>query len=123
MKIQSPIIKTSKPQFEKFQDCFIQYQKIFNLQDYVVVFDCSYIDGNFGHIRTNSEARTAFVTLTDKIHKNDKEYFDVNEVAKHECIHLLLSDLTYIACERFGNLDTLKKEEEKVVRLLTKLIR
>ena len=123
MRKQSQITKKiTEKDFKLFQEEFKKYQKIFNVQDYTIVFNQGLIDGNFANIQTNSEMRTAFVTLADKIHKDDIEHFDIKECAKHEALHLFLSDIVYLACERFGNLDTIKKEEEKLVRLLTNVI-
>jgi hypothetical protein len=115
--------KINDQEFKLFQEEFKKYQKLLNLQDYKVVFECRHIDGNFGQIQSNSEMRTAFVTLTNIVCSSDIEYFDIKETAKHEAMHLLLADITYLACERFGNLDTIKKEEEKIVRLLTEVVK
>jgi hypothetical protein len=111
-------MKTTKQQFDRFCDVFNGYMVEFGLTQYRVSFEHVDIDGCYADITADSQNCVATVRLN----KNVDEWVDLESVALHECLHLLLAELTGLARCRFVSEDGLERAEEGCIRRLQRVI-
>ena len=100
------------------------WQRELGLMQYNLSF--SYTDlGNdscgdvlFGRLSVNEMGKIATIELLDDYPKSYKEDFDVEEIARHEMLHLLTQRLYWLGIQRYLNPSDLIEEWEAVtVRL------
>ena len=94
-------MKTTKKQFELFQDEFTKWQVKFELSHYRIDFYLKDIESR-ACIKIDNYGKCAAVTL----HNSWKELdpiteYKVKDAAKHEAIHLLLSRFSDLAESRY----------------------
>lgn len=92
---------------------------MFSLGEYTVTFEKKKLTDCYAKINAEAEGCIATVTVSDM-----KEWTDdmVDLVAKHECIHLLLTRLTEIGSRRFTSQEEIDAENERVACILEKLL-
>lgn len=92
---------------------------MFSLGEYTITFERKKLTDCYAKINAEAEGCIAAVTVSDM-----KEWTDemVDLVAKHECIHLLLTRLTEIGSRRFVSQDEIDNENERVACILEKLL-
>lgn len=115
--------KTSKADFNKFKREFMYWVDVFGLKGYKIYFHHEPLNSSYADIDTDEAGKLADVRynslLTD--HKKKKS-FGPESVAKHEAIHLLLSRLFYLGVQRYTASGEIANEEEKLVRILEKVL-
>ena len=116
------MIKTTQAQFEEFKAEFMKYVELFGLKDYQIYFEHKKLEDSFADISVNCNACIATVVMAQEIPGECKFDFCPKESAKHEAIHLLLSRLYDIADCRYVQPEELKIEDERVVRILQKVL-
>lgn len=110
--------------FELFKKEFKYWQERFGLLDWKVYFRHEPLDDMFACLVRQRNGRVATATISNKIDKYNKDLVDPKGSAKHEALHLLLSDFYLAAVERYISSETeLEREEEKVVVKLMEIIK
>lgn len=110
--------------FEVFKKEFKYWQERFGLLDWEVYFKHEPVDAGFACIHYKNNSRVATATINSDVDAYNKELVDPKGSAKHEAIHLLLSDFFIMANERYiSSEDEIEREEEKLVVKLMKIIK
>ena len=114
--------KTTRKEFEAFCDAFCRWQNTFGLGEYTVDFE----------LEDHSEYSTISVDATDCVASATfckyvpadcgMSLKEAEETGKHEAIHLLFARFSDLAGNRFTSKDELYHEEERIVRILEKLL-
>ncbi len=119
-------MKTTKLDFEVFQEEFLRWVELFGLKEYELLF--YHLDTKIqgtpldASLLVNSEGKFAEVTFSLTVCcKRGRNH--AKDCAKHEAIHLLLEKLTWIAGCRFLNDGEIKNENEAIVRRLEKVLK
>lgn len=112
--------QTTKQEFARFQAAFERWQTTFGLKDWKVWFEHLPIDDSYATLTTNVQWRIA----TARFNLNVLDNFEPipERHALHECIHLLLTRLSWIASCRYLNDGEIHEEEEALVRRLEKVL-
>ena len=111
-------MKTTKKHFELFKKWFKHYQDKFQLNEYRADFFHEKTGTSRAQIATNQMGKVTRVSFSTKWGegKLDEEFIKIT--AMHECFHLLLSRLRWIAGCRFIGEEEITEEDERVVRKL-----
>ena len=107
----------SKNEFLQFKKKFLQYQEKFGMTGWRVDFIHEDTEGDNAIIGFNQDGRIATVGLSNRSIKGN-----VLRTAKHEAIHLLLSDYNYLAHDRYTTIRQIEQTEEGLVMKLANLI-
>ena len=108
---------TTARDFELFKKTFRKYQVSFGLTGWRVYFKHEELEGCFANISFNGSDYVATVRLAS----NDKSG-NVQEQAKHECLHLLIARLEVEATTRFSTDDAIREASEEAVHRLMEVI-
>ncbi|MET0038791.1 MAG: hypothetical protein ABW041_01430 [Dehalococcoides mccartyi] len=108
--------------FSTFKKEFEFWMNKFGCTDWQVIFKYENLDNANAEISRDAETRYAVVTLASNIPDDIKKFKPVSSLAKHEAIHLLLSNLYCLAQSRHVSNAELATEEEKLVVKLVNLI-
>lgn len=104
-------MKTTVAHFKQFQKFCRTWQQRFGLTSYKLYFRHEKLDGKYGSTGYRINARTAGVTLAtewnDERSLNSRE---LNRLAKHELLHLLLGELFVLAEDRYASADSLDRD-------------
>ena len=109
-----------KNSFDKFKVYFKHYQDKFGLANYDVKFYNKDLKDSIAEIIIDYSACIAEVSCSTK-HKF-KNVDQIRKTALHECVHLLLGELSYYARARFVIPENLGIAEEKICTLLEGII-
>jgi hypothetical protein len=111
-------MKTTKAEYESFKKEFRRLQKLFNLNDYKVVFEMSSLkkENANAQILYNTTNRTVRVIVATSHEGNDFE-----RSAKHEVTHLLCAELSVIARGRYIQEHEIESAEEKIANVISRL--
>jgi len=110
--------KTTKAEFAQFKRHFLFWQKRFGLTDWSVCFHHETFEGGYACISSDANTRRADVTLNlDKL-----ENIDIGRLGLHECLHLLVADLSSLGGERFVTEEDINRAEESLVVRLEKVL-
>lgn len=116
-------MKTTTPeQFEKFKKYFTEYQNLFGLNNYNIVFKLVKLKYAWASILPDEEGYFATVKLTEDIKPNEKTDEDLKKFALHEVVHLLTDRLAWIGLCRFIDDNEIKCEVESLTVRLTNII-
>jgi len=113
-------MKTSKADFSEFKKAFKEYVELFGLKMYTVYYYHEKIDGAYAGIEIDNSGMAAQVKLSTEV---DKDWDNSRNSAKHEAIHLLISNLGALAQSRFITPDQVYEENERIVAVLEKVIK
>ena len=113
-------MKTSKADFSEFKKAFKEYVELFGLKMYTVYYYHEKIDGAYAGIEIDNSGMAAQVKLSTEV---DKDWDNSRNSAKHEAIHLLISNLGALAKSRFITPDQVYEENERIVAVLEKVIK
>ena len=111
-------------EFNRYKKKFIKMQQILNLRCYHIYFKFEPIKNAYAKIFVDQEGGCATVTLSneeDKLQYNERP--SPEQLAIHEVSHLFMAKLGYLAKERFVDENELEIEEEKLVRILERLLK
>ena len=115
--------KTSKAEFNRFKKEFLRWMEILSIKGFKPYFFHEPLDGNYASITVNESGKACNVSYTSELSKIDKEQSDGPEShAKHEAIHLFISKIRYLGEERFTASSEIRNEEERLVRILEKVL-
>jgi hypothetical protein len=109
--------------FEEFKDWFNFYQKRFGLSGYRVGFKFENLGSDNAGININQTEMTALVRLNSKVPKEEREFHNAKEHAKHEALHLLVGRLEKNGRFRYATDGEIYEATEELVRRLEKLIK
>lgn len=117
-------MKTTKKHFQIFKDECKKWQDVFHLNGFDLRIDWKKTSENRAEIDICSlNDGIIIISLGKEITPDEDCTNEVIKVAaKHEMIHALLAEYTYMACRRFVNKDEEYKLAEKLVNKLMKLI-
>jgi len=116
-------VKTTQKDFRIFKATFNQCVEAYGLKGWQITFKHEDLEGKFACIRRHMEGRHATVSLATVWPSNEDDGWEGPEYSgRHEAIHLLLARLTYLAGSRFLDPYELDNEEERLVRVLEKLL-
>lgn len=117
-------MKIPKSHFNRFKKKFVEMQNVLNLRCYHIYFRFEPIKDAYAKLFVDQQGASATVTFSSeeklKIHLIERP--SPEQLALHEITHVFLSKLYYLAEERFINEEELKIEEEKLVRILEKIL-
>lgn len=113
---------TMNEDFEIFQQEFYKWQKLFGLTGYFIYFKYEPLCENFADIVIDHQRCAVTVRLNSDIPNKNKPFLDVNETAKHEAIHLLVSNLEDLGYKRYVTEDDIRAAAEQLVNKLATLI-
>lgn len=114
--------KVTRREFERFKDAFRRHQDEMGLHRYRIIFKMVDDPKNYAAVTADHDAVAATVELCKVVEPEHMDGWNPEELAKHECLHLLLAKLAGMAHQRFVSYDELEREEESVVQTLAKLI-
>ncbi len=115
--------KTSKAEFNRFKKEFLRWMEILSIKGFKPYFFHEPLDGCYASITVNESGRACNVSYALELSETDAEHIDGPEShARHEAIHLFLSKIRYLGEERFTASDEIKNEEERLVRVLEKVL-
>lgn len=100
-----------------YRDSVERWIKIFGLHEWTISFDCEEIAG-LAEVRTNYRSLIANFVLTNEY----DEDFSPADLGRHEVIHLLLSPITSLACERFVSANEISQADERITVLIEKAL-
>ena len=112
--------KVRKGEYAAFKRAFVRWQFVFGLQEYAVYFRQEEMD-ELATLTTDAANCVATVKVCLTV-GDDEEAGWAEETGKHEAIHLLLARLMQLGQERWGSEEAIMHEEERVVRLLERLL-
>jgi len=120
-----PRVRRTKKDFTEFKKWCRYYQKEFGVTGYHLYFEFNQcVPNSFAGINADQRGRTANVFLApDAPDHQGEEVPTVQDLAKHEMIHLMLSNYDDLARDRFGSAGELDIEHEKVVVKLERLLK
>lgn len=115
-------VKTTELDFKEFQQCFHGYQLKFGLTGYNIYFFHKEKKDAYADIVIDQSGKVVRVTFSTIWRDREVNYENINECALHECIHLLLSRLSWLGTCRFIDDSEINEEEEELVVKLSKLL-
>lgn len=104
--------KTAR-QYAQFVTEFKRLQRLWGLTDWRVTFSQEALADDYAQIMTSGSTHVAHVKVNTKVFG---EHRTVEQVAQHECLHLLLGDITCLARYRYAQSDEITTAEEACVR-------
>lgn len=117
-------MQTTKKDFERFKTEFLRWVDKFGLKEYEIWF---YHENpkpiSDGAIDSNEDGKYANVYYAKNIAKENMEQHSPEAIAKHEAIHLLLSRFDWLAKMRCIMSGDIREENEKLVRILEKVLK
>jgi hypothetical protein len=108
-----------KKEFDVFKEEFNKWYKKFELSQFRIYFEEDKKQTPHAEIFTYHEDGYALVKFNPDA---DSTFINPKYSAKHEAIHLLISDLSDLASSRYITSSELVEAEEKLVNKLEKLI-
>ena len=114
--------KTSKANFNRFKREFLWWMDRLDLNGYEVYFEHQPIKGCYAEISINESGKVATVTYSSLMENIDYDSDDPARSAKHEAIHLLLQRLKWLGQERFVGSEEMEHENERITRVLEKIL-
>jgi len=108
--------------FELFKKEFKRWQEKFGLNGWRVYFKYESFGDGYANITIDLEDVCATVRLNESSSKENKELRKIEDIAKHEAIHLLLANLAQLGRRRYINTSELYIAEEELAHRLEGLI-
>ncbi len=108
--------------FKLFQKYFKEYQLRFGLTGYKIYYKHEPLKVGFADIHVDLVDMVVTVRLDSKPSEEDKPFFNVKELAKHEALHLLVGRLSQNAKVRYIHQDEIYETVEELVTKLENLI-
>lgn len=115
---------TTKKQIKLFEATCKLWQSRLGLTQYFISFEYKDLGNDnsgdiiFGNLNVNEMGKIVTISLLNDYPKNFKEDFDVEQIARHEMLHLLTQRLYWLGINRYLNPSDLIEEWEAVtVRL------
>ena len=117
--------RTTKAHFEYFKECIKKWLDKFQLLGWTVSYEWLETNGAYAQCKTHFRNRTVTFGLCkawpqERAHPLTRAAIDTS--AKHEVIHLLLSPLDTLACDRFTTEAEINTMEEEIVVKLEQLL-
>lgn len=110
--------KLTEKDFEEFKKHCQYYIQKFNLKDWRVYYDFKKLKDLNAQCVRDVNNHTSTLTLSKQI----EEELTIKELAKHECIHVLVGTLSDYATTRYLERREVNLEEERLVVILEKLL-
>ena len=117
-------MRTTQKQFELFKKECRKWIDRFELSGWQIDFYLRDIDSSQAQVQRDYMSCIANVNFHTEITKSPDETWEelINDTAKHEMIHILLSNLVLLAGSRYVTTDEIEKAEEELVVRLGKII-
>lgn len=116
-------MKTSKQEYEYFKTSCLNWREVLGLKNWALYFEHTKAEGTYAktHWSTTQMAATIqFATDWDNTRpKNDTE---INKLALHEVLHVLLAPLVGEAEYRYSSADAIEAAEHSIVRSLENMV-
>lgn len=114
-------MKTTKKDFEQFKTECLRFAKEWGLGDYEYSFFHTRLqDGRAAETKRDLEGSSISIWLTTNSGGNER--FDILETAKHEMLHVVLTEMAERAQYRYVSYSELEAAEHKTVNRLMKLL-
>lgn len=115
-------MRTTKKDFETFKTSFNKYLGILGVTDWSVHFDHDLADGAYARSYYKlSDGICTIVFSTEWDDMRPKTIDEIDRLALHECLHILLAPLVAEAGERYTNQLAIDTAEHLIIRRLEKL--
>ena len=114
-------MKTTKKDFQEFKKWITYYQDMFNLKNFRITCFHGHDDApsdSFAAIWYDVRVGAADVVFCSDYDSQSAKILNIRRVAKHEMVHLLLSEIVHLAREYNTPENLLEKEGEHVCRIL-----
>jgi hypothetical protein len=115
-------MKLSNKHLEEFKEEFTKWQEALGLVEYKAYFQLKSTPDAYATISVDEEGKVCMVTLGKDIDKGDADGFNIHEHAKHECCHLLLHRIVWLAQQRYIREGEIGDEWERVTRILERVL-
>jgi len=119
-------LKTTSTHFNLFKKYFNEHALELGLLEWKYYFKHKHLENLFASTCFNLESKIVSVTFTTDWCCNDCDYKltteNIRSIARHEVHHVLLGQLYELARYRFITKDRLDEAEERVVRILDKVL-
>jgi hypothetical protein len=115
--------KTSKADFEYFQESCLEYQKSWGLTGWELHFEHKKLDQLYASCNADICGRIATIALSiDWGEDLPVTKSELHNTAKHEMLHLLLSRTHSLGRSRFTTDTEIDESNEEAVRILEKIV-
>jgi len=116
-------MKEQQKRFKAVKRAFNKYVKKFGLLEYTCYFEQTEMEEDtFASITVYEEAYVAHVAINTNLSEDAERLYDADLIGKHEAIHLLVHRLTWLGVSRNTSEDALWLEDERLTKLLEKII-
>lgn len=115
-------MKTTKKDFELFKQCCQEWQNKLGIKDWSIHYDHADADEAYARTFWKTSERIAtivFGTVWDDMRKKTDE--EINRLALHECLHIVMAPLGSEAMARFTTQDAIDTAEHSIIRQLENL--
>lgn len=108
-----------KDRLKKFEKLVEEHRQAFAINDFDIIVEPGNLeDGTLADVTRDVDARSCLIRL----HPPPEGDEDLDSVAKHEVIHILISDLAALAHSREARHEDISRAEESLVVRLTRLL-
>jgi len=109
----------SKADFSRFKEKCLEFQKEWGLSDWTLFFEHKQLTDQYANSETFHKGRNAVLRMTLKVEQSDESNETPERLAKHEMLHVMIADFSFLATCRYGVLesDLITSEEALVIRL------
>ena len=107
--------KTTKKEFNKFKEFFLDWTYTLGLRNYWFTFIHQYLSSSYANIMYGINSRICVVSFATRVDM----YFDdkmIERIAFHEACELFLADLAQLVPKK--DLEKLECEKHKIIRTL-----
>ncbi len=115
-------MKTTEKDFELFKITCKEWLEKLQLSDWCILYEHKEI-GNLGQSTLNEIDGLATITLTIDFGDDILNDEAIKEVARHECLHILVAELARLAKNRYITANQVRQAEEHLVLKLERLIK
>lgn len=118
-------MKLRKSHFNLFKKYCRSWIDTFCIKNWDIDYDFGAIADSEAVVSKNYMGCRVNVKLADEIELSNNKTIEytLNEVAKHEMLHILIGNLVMLAGSRFITRDELSKSEEELIIKLCKIIK
>ena len=114
--------KTTKAEYERFKRTFKQWQLVLGVPEYEVYFELCDTEGACASCTPNPEGCTCQVKVSKVTPMGEEPGEWAEDTARHEALHLFFAEYRHLAESRFCDENEIAREEERIVRILEKLL-
>lgn len=115
-------MKTTKQHFETYQTRCDFWLQMFGLRKWELYFEHKNEPSKLAWTKADHGAKIATIGLATDWGDLKPDDYQIDRVAKHEMLHILLNPLYTLAVDRFVNSNQINDAEEEIVMMLEKVV-